>query len=182
MDHFRIVKLTSTNAEVQLIKQPKVQSILFAIDRLNKCYPEQSDVSWTGHKMKRNRHKCQLSPLNYVENTRTVSPVTKSMTRNVENNEVDWCVSFFLYVIVNHSKTRWFLRRKKCSVQEMMSLLQETGLLASFLCCINIACIFNFKRECKYHSELWTLTASWFAIPSCTCLPPQQQSLDIVTL
>ena len=40
---FRIVNLTRTNAEVQLIERPHDQTIFIAIDRLRKCYPELSE-------------------------------------------------------------------------------------------------------------------------------------------
>ena len=37
---FHVVSLIPTNAEVQLIEQPKDQSLFVAISRLCKCYPD----------------------------------------------------------------------------------------------------------------------------------------------
>ena len=47
---YRVVSLTATNAEVKLIENPKESSIFVALDRLRKCYPEQSNATWTGRK------------------------------------------------------------------------------------------------------------------------------------
>ena len=49
---YYVVSLTATNAEVKLIKNTKESSIFVALDRLRKCYPEQSNATWTGRKRK----------------------------------------------------------------------------------------------------------------------------------
>ena len=82
---YRVVSLTATNAEVQLIENPKESSIFVALDRLRKCYPEQSNATWTGRKRKSTKRgsksvqpKTSERPSDRV---RTVGPVTRSMTR-----------------------------------------------------------------------------------------------------
>ena len=72
---FRIIDLTRTNAEVQLIGRPQDQTIFVAIDRLRRCYPELSDKSWTGRKGKKSRQKRlpkDQSPL--IESPHTTDP------------------------------------------------------------------------------------------------------------
>lgn len=86
---YRVISLTATNAEVKLIEKPKEPSIFEAIDRFRKCYPEQCNATWTGRKNKsrsKNRksvesEKSELTP----DKVRTVGPVTRSMTRNLQN-------------------------------------------------------------------------------------------------
>ena len=53
---FRILSLTPTNAEVQLIEKPGDPSSFVALSRLRRCYPEMTDASWTGRK-KRSKNK-----------------------------------------------------------------------------------------------------------------------------
>ena len=82
MDPTRVVSLTATNAEVKLIERPADPPIFVAIDRLRKCYPEQSDVTWTGRKRKsgkKNRKSVHSEKL--PDRVRT-GPVTRSMTRD----------------------------------------------------------------------------------------------------
>ena len=52
---FRVLTVTSTNAEVRLVDDPKAASIFVALDRVRLCYPEQADVTWTGRSKKRAR-------------------------------------------------------------------------------------------------------------------------------
>ena len=58
---FRILILTPTNAEVQLIEKPGNPSLFVALGRLRRRYPEMTDASWTGHK-KRTRLGSELFP------------------------------------------------------------------------------------------------------------------------
>ena len=44
----RILSLTPTNAEVQLIEKPGDPPLFVALSRLRRCYPEMTDASWTG--------------------------------------------------------------------------------------------------------------------------------------
>ena len=48
-----IITITPTNDEIQLIERPLEPTIFVAIDRLRRCYPEQTDQCWTGHKKRR---------------------------------------------------------------------------------------------------------------------------------
>lgn len=57
---YRVLSLTSTNAEVQLIEHPEYAPIFVAMDRLRKCYPELPDVSWTGRRQRRHRARRRL--------------------------------------------------------------------------------------------------------------------------
>jgi hypothetical protein len=80
---YRIVAVTSTNAEVKLIERASEPSIFVAIDRLRKCYPELSDHCWTGRKQSRKRRsKCRLVITPSDEPVpRTTGPITRSMTQ-----------------------------------------------------------------------------------------------------
>ena len=57
---YRVLQVTPTNAEVRLVDQPKGESIFVATDRVKKCYPEQDDATWTGHKKSRRKSKRYL--------------------------------------------------------------------------------------------------------------------------
>ena len=82
---YRVVNLTATNTEVKLIERPKEPSIFVAIDRIRKCYPEQSNVTWTGRKRKstkQSRKNVESEKSEHVpDGVRTVGPVTRSMSR-----------------------------------------------------------------------------------------------------
>ena len=47
---YRVINITPTNGEVQLIEYPSEPTIFVAIDRLRKCYPEQPNDCWLGKK------------------------------------------------------------------------------------------------------------------------------------
>ena len=47
---YRVLQVTPTNAEVRLIDRPKDEPIFVALDRIQLCYPEQGDDSWSEHK------------------------------------------------------------------------------------------------------------------------------------
>jgi len=60
---YRILSLTPTNAEVTLVDGPCEPSIFVSLDRVRQCYPELSDVSWTGgKKRRRGRNKRKTRP------------------------------------------------------------------------------------------------------------------------
>ena len=81
---FRVVHLTPSNAEVQLIERPQDQTIFVAIDRLRKCYQELSDRSWTGRKGNKGKRKQQCRDLiPPIESPRNTGPVTRSMARRL---------------------------------------------------------------------------------------------------
>ena len=85
---FRIICVTPTNAEVQLIERPHDQSIFYevAMERLRKCYPEQTNDCWTGWKGKRIRRKCQLpKSTSPVKTPRTTGSVTRSMAQRLND-------------------------------------------------------------------------------------------------
>lgn len=50
---YRVLKVTPNNVEVRLVDQLNGDSIFVALERVRKYYPEQGDMTWTGHK------KCQ---------------------------------------------------------------------------------------------------------------------------
>jgi hypothetical protein len=50
---FRVLTVTPTNAEVRLVDDPKAAPIFVALDRVRICYPEQTDVTWTGRSKRR---------------------------------------------------------------------------------------------------------------------------------
>ena len=82
---FRILSLTPTNAEVQLIEKAGDPSLFVALSRLRRCYPEMTDASWTDGK-KRNKTNRQVFSSLSKEDTKASSvrregPVTKSMIR-----------------------------------------------------------------------------------------------------
>ena len=56
---YRIISVTPTNAEVQLIEKPSDPTLFVALNRLRKCYPEiPPNASWTGRNRKSKR-KCR---------------------------------------------------------------------------------------------------------------------------
>ena len=81
-----IISLTDCNAEVQLL-DGKEESIFVSLDRVRPCPSELSnDVCWTGHNKKhskRQKSRKQLSQVKDKAPVRSVGPVTRSMTRNV---------------------------------------------------------------------------------------------------
>ena len=86
---YRIVALTSTNAEVKLVDSIDDPSIFVALDRLRPCYPEISDTSWTGRRKTRKR-KSKRSANNPTSRAppepRTAGPVTRAMARRLQEN------------------------------------------------------------------------------------------------
>ena len=86
---FRVVSLTQTNAEVQLVVRPEDPPLFVAIDRLRKCYTEMTDESWTGrqHRGRRSKHRQTPTPVQSGRQNTVVQrsgPVTRSMTRQLQ--------------------------------------------------------------------------------------------------
>ena len=52
---YRVLNLTSTNAEVRLVDKPDEPSIFVPLDRVRPCYNELLDRSWSGHSSKSKR-------------------------------------------------------------------------------------------------------------------------------
>ena len=82
---YRVISLTPTNAEVQLIEKPSDPTLFVAISRL-RCYPEiPSDASWTGrHKKAKRKRRSGRIPERLTPPTQNLprqGPVTRSMTR-----------------------------------------------------------------------------------------------------
>ena len=86
---FRIINLTPTNAEVQLVEKPEESPLFIAIDRLRKCYMEMSDESWTGRQRRGRRSKRRRPPTPTQSGRQDTTvqrpgPVTRSMTRQLQ--------------------------------------------------------------------------------------------------
>ena len=79
---YRILSITPTNAEVQLIKNPGEPSLFVALSQLRRCYPELPDTSWTGpskrKRVKRPPAAKQDLPALPVQHAR---PVTRALAR-----------------------------------------------------------------------------------------------------
>ena len=86
---YRVLSVTPTNAEVRLVDQPGADAIFISLNRARPCYPEISDVSWSGssksRKNKKQSNKDVTTP-NQV-NPRISGPVTRSMTRLARERE-----------------------------------------------------------------------------------------------
>ena len=81
-----IISLTSNNAEVTLIDEPKDPSIFAALDRFRLCYNGMWDASWTGPRRKRApKQTIQAMPKypNENETVQRLGPVTRSMTHHL---------------------------------------------------------------------------------------------------
>ena len=86
---FRVVSLTQTNAEVQLVVRPEDPPLFVAIDRLLKCYTEMTDESWTGrqHRGCRSKRRQTPTPVQSGRQNTVVQrsgSVTRSMTRQLQ--------------------------------------------------------------------------------------------------
>ena len=80
---YRVLQVTPTNVEVRLVDQPKSESIFVALERVRRCYPEQGNVTWTGHK-KRRRKRCKnlSAPKEVVPTPQQYQgPVTRSKSQ-----------------------------------------------------------------------------------------------------
>ena len=78
---YRVISLTSTNAEVKLVDKPDTDAIFVALNRVRLCYPELPSKSWSGTTLRRPR-KSNKQPVHTAPPPeRTTGPVTKSMTK-----------------------------------------------------------------------------------------------------
>ena len=83
---YRVLSLTSTNAEVKLIDKPDSESIFVALNRVRLCYPELPSKSWSGQKPKRTPGKTvKATPVPVPE--RITGPVTRSMSRRAAQTQ-----------------------------------------------------------------------------------------------
>jgi hypothetical protein len=77
---FRVLTVTSTNAEVRLVDDPKAVPIFVALDQVCICYPELTDVTWTGRSKRRMVMRSKKTNSVSTPHVRA-GPVTRSMTR-----------------------------------------------------------------------------------------------------
>ena len=110
---FRILSLTPTNAEVQLIEKPGDPSLFVALSRLRRCYPEMTDASWTGRKKRSKSKKKKRTALPQGSRAKAVpvrseGPITRSMTRAQTDHDyiaekfiVMLCLLILLFVLIN---------------------------------------------------------------------------------
>ena len=83
---YRVINITPTNAEVQLIQYPSEPTIFVAIDRLRKCYPEQPNDCWLGKKKipkKKARPSNSEPAVGPPQEPPRRGPVTRSMKKHV---------------------------------------------------------------------------------------------------
>ena len=95
---YRVVHITPSNAEVRLIEHPTEPSIFVAIERLRKCYPEQTNDCWLGTKKRipKKRNAKQFTPGSTVDRTGEPprrGPVTRSLRKQVSWNPDDEVIS-----------------------------------------------------------------------------------------
>ena len=78
---YRVVAVTSTNAEVKLMDDPTADSIFVSLDRVHRCYPELPDHSWTGNvRDVLLKHRIgDSTPVPYT------GPVIRARARNADN-------------------------------------------------------------------------------------------------
>ena len=82
---YRVLNLTTTNAEVRLIDKPDEPSIFVSLDRVRPCYSELPNRSWSGRVSKRKRKKSLsktvVRPFVSSELGTYTGPVTRSRAR-----------------------------------------------------------------------------------------------------
>jgi hypothetical protein len=90
---YRILSVTPTNVEARLVDKLDADSIFAAASCVRPCYPEISDILWTGRQRSR-RRLCRrpedaAEPIEDHETgssgtqpVRTVGPITRSMTQS----------------------------------------------------------------------------------------------------
>ena len=82
---FRIISLTPTNAEVQLIEEPHSAPLFVSLSRVRSCFDELPDVAWKGSKP--GKYTPYITKLTNVhtENEKATpytGPITHSRTKN----------------------------------------------------------------------------------------------------
>ena len=79
---YRILSLTSTNAEVVLVEKPSEPSIFVALNRIRLCYPEMEDTAWTGPKQRKKYKKAARTEEKSTKPSPThLEPVTRSQSK-----------------------------------------------------------------------------------------------------
>ena len=78
-----VLQATPTNAEVCLVDKPKSDSIFVALEQVQRCYAEQGDTTWTGHKKHRKKSclKGTTQPTDGEALQPHQGPVTRSRSR-----------------------------------------------------------------------------------------------------
>ena len=83
---YRVLTLTPTNAEVQLVHDSDSESIFVALDRIRRCYDEMSDKVWMGHGVKpaKAKERSNITRSNPAPTTPTYQgPITRSVHRKL---------------------------------------------------------------------------------------------------
>ena len=70
---YRVLGVTSTNAEVRLVDKPDDPPIFVSLGRIRPCYEEIPDVSWSGHSPRKRRRK-RVTVVSPVERVDTSPP------------------------------------------------------------------------------------------------------------
>ena len=82
---YRVLNLTTSNAEVRLIDKPDDPSIFVSLDRVRPCYSELPNRSWSGHTSKRKRKR--KSSTKTVNEPIVSKEYTGPMTRSRANTK-----------------------------------------------------------------------------------------------
>lgn len=82
---YRIVSITSTNAEVRLVDKPDEPTIFVSLSRVRPCYSELPNSSWSGHtptkKRKRRSPTKSSKSAKQTESTPYTGPITRSRAK-----------------------------------------------------------------------------------------------------
>ena len=84
---YHVINVTQTNAEVQLIECPSEPSMFVAIDRLRKCYPEQTNDCWLGHKKKIPKKRSAKLPTSESTSCGSASGTSEKRARHPSDEE-----------------------------------------------------------------------------------------------
>ena len=81
---YRIMSITSTNAEVRLVDKPDDPTIFVSLSRVRPCYSELPDSSWSGHNpTKKRKRKSPTKSSKTASQTDSLStPYTGPITRS----------------------------------------------------------------------------------------------------
>ena len=77
---YRVVSVT---VEARLIDTPDADTIFVAVNRVRHCYPEQTNISWTGQRKRKPKIAAKVTKqvASQTSLTHTTGPVTRLMTR-----------------------------------------------------------------------------------------------------
>ena len=87
---YRILSLTPTIAEVRLVDQPDDSSMFISLSRVQPCYAELSDQSWSGHTRKRKRNQTAKPAPKQSSSEPYNGPITRSRAK--VTLELPYCV------------------------------------------------------------------------------------------